>query len=256
MPMRVRPERSARARRRRAQAPPTPGSGDVGSPSPEPRAQPRRGADREHVGEQVEEHVARGEEQHDRLHHRQVAALHAGGQRAAEARDTRRGTRSMTMPAGEVDHRSAEPWIDRHERVAQRVAADHAPLAHALQPRHLHVLGLEHVDHRGALQPGEVRHDREHERHHGQRQLGRVRERRCRRAGCSATAGSAWKTDGREQEQQAEPDHELGQRREHEQHDLRDVVERAVAAHRGERAEQRARAGSRCRPSRRRARAS
>ena len=41
----------------------------------------------------------------------------------------------------------------RYERVAQSVAADHDSLGHALESSHLHVVGLEDIDHRRAVQP-------------------------------------------------------------------------------------------------------
>ncbi len=117
---------------------------------------------------------------------------------------------------------------DRNQRVAHCVAADDDPLGDALEPRHLDVFGLEHIDHRGALKARQVGDHREHERQDRQCELLRVREgalagrdERDRRQHLEDRCG--------EEDEQAEPDHELGQRRQDEDPDLRRVIELAIS---------------------------
>ena len=68
------------------------------------------------------------------------------------------------------------------QRVAQRVAPQHAALGDAVQPRRLHVLGLQHLDHAGPHHADAGRERCEEQRRDRQHELRRV----VQRIGCPA----------------------------------------------------------------------
>ena len=96
--------------------------------------------------------------------------------------------------AGEVGEVERDHLERRAERVRQRVAPDHVALGHALQPGHLDVVALEHLDHRRAHDPGDVRRDRDHERQRRQDHLLQVLPRPLAGRARTRRPAAAWNT--------------------------------------------------------------
>ena len=98
----------------------------------------------------------------------------------------------------------------RRERVAQRVAPDDAPLAEAVQPRHLDVVRPQHLDHAGPHHADRRRERHAEQRQHRQHEHVRLRERA--RPGRDERDRRQHVEPGEEDEDQQRADHELRQR--------------------------------------------
>ena len=132
--------------------------------------------DRKRVRDQVEQHDPDREHEYDRLDHRQVAVVDGLGQRAAEPRILEHVLDDDDAPKQPSEH-DPRALDRRQQRVAQRMADDHDPRRHPLQPRHRDVFRAQHVDHRRATSRYRYGHVQQHERRDRQDQLGRVIER-------------------------------------------------------------------------------
>src|ERR1700736_979249 len=113
----------------------------------EPRPQTRGDQDGRDVRHQVEEHVEAGNDHGDRLHHRQVTVGYGIAKCAANP-SVVEDDLANDDTAREIRQVDADDLEGRPQRVRERVAAEHDSLRQPLEPRHLDVVTLEHLDHR------------------------------------------------------------------------------------------------------------
>ena len=132
-----------------------------------PVLQSRADEDREDVGEQVQQHVDRGDEQAERLHDRHVAVGHGVDQRRADAGEPEE-VLDRDDAAGQPCDVDGDHLDGGDDRVGQRVVPQHPGLRDALEARHHDVLALEYLDGRGAQHAADVRDDGQDQGRHRQ----------------------------------------------------------------------------------------
>ena len=107
------------------------------------------------VDHQVGDHVHEGGEEHAAGHHRQVARVDGvvDHQADAEAREDGLGEDGAAHEGAQVDAGDRHHW---DQRVLEAVPEHDGALGQALGPRRAHVVGADHLEHRGALHVRDV----------------------------------------------------------------------------------------------------
>ena len=126
----------------------------------------------EQVDQEVGEHEDRRDHQDRALHHRVVAIEDALDQHAAQALD-REHVLDHDRAGHQQRERDAHHGHHRDQGVGEGVDEDQARLQQPLGAGDLHVLGLQHLEHRGA---DHARHDRGERRADRDRGQDQVRE--------------------------------------------------------------------------------
>jgi hypothetical protein len=184
--------------------------------------------DDKQVGEDVDSDVDRRDDDRYRLHGAYVPDPNRVDELLSDARVAEEELRHDDSTDQVLDV-LGEDLNARRERVAQGVSANDLPFAKAVQAGHLHVIGLERLDHPRAHHP-----DRGRERHADQREHGEDQH-----LGIAERALTGWDqgygrqdVQPREEEQDQErSDNKLRKRDDRQRRDRDAVVERAACTH-------------------------
>ena len=124
-------------------------------------------ATQSNVDHQIDQRVEQREQQHDRHRHRIVAREDRLDGEPPEARNVEDGLdhEGGAQQAAEDD---AGLRQERHQGVAEGVAPDHHALGHALGAGGAHIILLQHLEHEGAREPGQIGRGRDGEDQHRQ----------------------------------------------------------------------------------------
>ena len=209
------------------------------------RPQPRGDHDRREVRGEVEEHVERRPRASSRVWTTGMSGCATASTSAAPMPGYWKTNSTITTPPAIHASCSAVTWMAGTIAFGTAWRQITCRSGRPFEPRHRHVLALEHLDHRAAHDAADVRHDREDQRrrrqHHHLRVLPRLlaRRRAARPPGTSGTGRSRRRGSG------ADADHELGQRREDERDGRGRRGRRACRASSPSRRRSRSTAGSR-----------